>query len=180
MKIKTINCKVCQNKMQLFNTLRPYCSFDCGAKYAIKLKVNKDIADWKIKKAVMKEKLLSHSDYLKLLQTIFNKFIRLRDDNLPCITCGTQSKVEYAAGHFYPTTYQYLRFNEDNVHKQCNKFCNMMKSGNLLEYRPALINKIGIDRVEVLDNTRHFDLKLSIPEIKEKIIIYKKKIAILK
>jgi len=176
MKIKKIKCKVCQNKMQLFNTLRPYCSFDCGAKYAIKLKVNKDIADWKIKKAVMKEKLLSHSDYLKLLQNIFNKFIRLRDENLPCITCGTQSKVEYAAGHFYPTTYQYLRFNEDNVHKQCNKFCNMMKSGNLLEYRPALIKKIGIERVELLDNTRHLNLDLSIPEIKEQIILYKQKL----
>ena len=29
------------------------------------------------------------------------------------------------AGHYWATTYSYLRFNEDNVHKQCSKNCNM-------------------------------------------------------
>ena len=130
----------------------------------------------KEKTKAMKIGLLTHSDYLKMLQTVFNAFIRKRDAELPCISCGTQKNVEYAAGHFYPTTYQYLRFNEDNVHKQCNKSCNMMKRGNLLEYRPALIKKIGMERVEVLDNTRHLHLDLSIPEIKEQIIIYKQKL----
>jgi len=162
--------------MQLFNSLRPYCSPDCGAKYAVRLQNNKNRKESKDQTKAMKIGLLTHSDYLKMLQTVFNAYIRKRDAELPCITCGTQKNVQYAAGHFYPTTYQYLRFNEDNVHKQCNKSCNMMKRGNLLEYRPALINKIGIARVEHLDRIRHLELQLSIPEIKEQIIIYKAKI----
>lgn len=177
-KQKTKKCKHCKQPF-VVNPIYPLqyiCTPICAIAYqkylSEKLKQNK----WRDEKKVMIEKLLTHSDYIKMLQTVFNAFIRKRDADLPCITCGTSKDIEYAAGHFYPTTYQYLRFNEDNVHKQCNKSCNMMKRGNLLEYRPALIKKIGIERVEVLDNTRHFNLDLSIPEIKEKIKLYKTKI----
>lgn len=126
-----------------------------------------------------KEKLMRYGDYIQLLQVQFNAFIRARDKDAGCISCGNTNADVYAAGHFYPTTYQYLRFNEDNVHKQCNKYCNMMKRGNLLEYRPRLIEKIGLERVLMLDNTRHCTLQLSIPEIQEKIIYYKNKIKVL-
>ena len=127
-----------------------------------------------------REKLLNHSDYIQLLQKVFNTYIRKRDEGNGCITCGTHAKVVYAAGHFHPTTYSYLRFNEDNVHLQCNEHCNRQKRGNLSEYRPALINKIGIERVEKLDNDRHKKLDLSISEIKELIEYYKQKIKDLK
>ena len=38
------------------------------------------------------------------------------------------------------------------MHKQCNKNCNLSLSGNVGEYRPRLIAKIGLKRVEVLEN----------------------------
>jgi hypothetical protein len=123
----------------------------------------------------LKQSMLTHKDYIKMLQVVFNTFIRTRDKDEKCISCGTRKAVQYAAGHFWATTYQYLRFNEDNVHKQCNKNCNMMKSGNLLEYRPRLVKRIGLERVEALDNDRHKMLDLSIPEIKDLIKLYKEK-----
>jgi hypothetical protein len=139
------------------------------------LKVKKDARDWTKQKRELKDKLLTHKDYLQLLQKVFNQYIRLRDKDLGCISCGTRKDVEYAAGHFYPTTYQFLRFNEDNVHKQCNKHCNMMLRGNLNEYRPALELKIGVERLQWLHAHRHDKLDLSIPEIKDLIKFYKLK-----
>ena len=177
-KVRTKKCKYCKEPFEI-NPIYPLqyvCSWGCGLALNKINATKKEAKDWKEKKAVMVEKLMTHKDYLKLLQVVFNTFIRMRDKDLPCITCGTSKNIEYAAGHFYPTTYQYLRFNEDNVHLQCNKSCNMMKRGNLLEYRPALIKKIGIERVEILDNTRHLELQISIPELKEKIKEYKLKI----
>lgn len=177
-KIKYRRCKNCNKIFEVnpFRPLVPVCGTICAIYYSKTLKANKDAKESKDKLKVMKDGLLTHSDYIKMLQVVFNTWIRKRDAELPCISCGTQKDVEYAAGHFYPTTYQYLRFNEDNVHKQCNKSCNMMKRANLLEYRPALIKKIGVERVEVLDRNRHLNLDLSIPEIKDLIKQYKTKI----
>lgn len=126
----------------------------------------------------LKQKLKTHKDYLSDLQKVFNKWIRLRDQNEPCISCGTKSQnIQYAAGHYYPMgNYSFLRFHEWNVHKQCNKKCNMMMSGNLIEYRKNLVKKIGKENLKWLDDNRHNQLKLSIPEIKELIINYKNKI----
>ena len=50
-----------------------------------------------------------------------------------------------------------------------------MMSGNLLEYRPRLIERIGIERVEELDSKRHNLLDISIPEIQDKIKEYKER-----
>ena len=90
------------------------------------------------------------------------------------------ANVKYDAGHFYPTTYQYLRFNEDNVHKQCSNNCNLHKSGNFQEYSPRLEARIGMERVQKLHHDRHKRLELSIPELKELIKEYKLKIKQLK
>lgn len=85
------------------------------------------------------------------LQTIFNKYIRLRDKNDPCISCGEANRT-FHAGHYVAVGAKYgLRFNEDNVHKQCSR-CNTFLHGNLINYRKNLIKKIGVDRVEALEN----------------------------
>ncbi|MES2395638.1 MAG: recombination protein NinG [Bacteroidota bacterium] len=174
--LKLKKCKNCTIQFAPRTPLQYVCSPKCGIERTRILAKKKEDKDWKDKKKVMTEKLMGHSDYIQLLQKVFNTFIRLRDAGLPCISCKTTKKVIYAAGHFHPTTYSYLRFNEDNVHLQCNEHCNRQKRGNLSEYRPALIKKIGIERVEKLDADRHKELNLSIPEIKELIIVYKHKI----
>jgi hypothetical protein len=66
-----------------------------------------------------------------------------------------------------------LRFNEDNVHKQCER-CNTFYSGNLINYRISLIDRIGIERVEFLERKDHAPDKLTIDEIKNIALKYKK------
>lgn len=90
------------------------------------------------------------SYFVKKAQQAFNEFIRYRDRHLPCISCGRHHEGQYHAGHFRTTgANPELRFNEDNVHKQCSS-CNNHLSGNLIAYRPALIAKIGQARFDAL------------------------------
>ena len=175
MKNKLIKCKICETKFECFNSLRPYCSYECGAKYAVKLQENKKAKDWKVKKADMKSNLLTHKDYIKMLQVVFNTYIRERDKDLPCVSCNTFHCEEFHAGHYLASTYQYHRFNPTNVHKQCSR-CNTHLRGNLIPYRIELIKRIGLNEVEYLENSRHMMLEITIPELKEKIKEYKQKI----
>lgn len=175
-KIKYRICKVktCGKKYEVNPKypLFPCCSFPCAIEYQSLLRKNKASKDWKIKKAEMKSNLMTHKDWVKLFQITFNTFIRLRDKELPCISCGAIKCEEFHAGHYIASTYQYLRFNEKNVHKQCSR-CNTHLRGNIIPYRIELINRIGLNEVELLENSRHMMLELSIPEIQEKIKYYK-------
>jgi len=111
----------------------------------------------------------------KKAQEVFNKFIRLRDDKEPCISCGHKEGRQFHAGHFRPRgRNQALAFNEDNCHKQCS-ICNNHLSGNLVEYRKNLIEKIGIERVEKLESMND-PKSYSVEELKEIIKTYKNKI----
>lgn len=97
-----------------------------------------------------REALKSRREVLNDAQRIFNKYIRLRDETLPCISCG-QHRNTYDAGHYRSVAAApQLRFNEDNCHKQC-VHCNQHKSGNAIEYRIGLVKKIGTQRVEALE-----------------------------
>lgn len=79
----------------------------------------------------------------------FRKFIRERDKDQPCISCGKRTTLQ--AGHFYSAGhYPALEFNEDNVHGQCLQ-CNYHLHGNLVHYREHLQKKIGSERVEILE-----------------------------
>ena len=85
---------------------------------------------------------------VKTLVRHFNKFIRERDQDERCISCGQFSRLE--AGHYYPSTVSGLRFTENNVNGQCKR-CNRHLHGNLIEYRRGLVEKIGLEEVEWLE-----------------------------
>jgi len=101
-----------------------------------------------------KQKAKTLTEWLDDAQAWVNRYIRLRDANEPCISCGTTNQnIQYAAGHYRTRkAASHLRFNHDNLHKQCNNYCNQQLSGNIVNYRPALIRKIGIERVEAIEN----------------------------
>ena len=121
----------------------------------------------------MRENIKSVSQYRRELQKVFNEFIRLRDKNEPCISCGRTLPAKYDAGHFYSVgAYPNLRFNEDNVHGQCVE-CNQHRHGNLLEYAPRLTERIGFERASKLMVIRNEPLRLSLEEIKSKTEFYK-------
>lgn len=84
----------------------------------------------------------------KIAERHFNKYIRLRDQNKPCISCSTGGAEQ--CGHFYSGgNYSALKFDADNSHGQCKK-CNYFLSGNLTEYEKSLRRRIGDERVEKL------------------------------
>ncbi len=172
-------CTVCGKDFIPFRIGQEVCGWSCAIALG-KSNVQKQNAKaWRKEKKIRKEKLKTHKDWLQDLQKDFNTFIRLRDRDQPCISCGTtRTDIKYDAGHFWATGgFPNVRFDEDNCHKQCSNNCNFKKSGNINEYRPRLIEKIGIERFDALEfRARNGVLKLSIPEIKEKIEYYRSKI----
>lgn len=105
-------------------------------------------AAWRERKADVKP--LKHWE--DLTQRVVNDYIRERDRELPCISCGTFTTVQWEAGHFRSRgAASHLRYNEDNIHKQCHR-CNDELSSNAIPYRIALVEKIGLERVEALEN----------------------------
>lgn len=84
-------------------------------------------------------------------QHAVNTYVRWRDINEPCISCGITYSDIWHAGHYIAVgANSTLRFNIKNIHKQCVQ-CNYSKSGNQILYRINLLGKIGADEVSVLE-----------------------------
>lgn len=175
-KIKPRRCKICSEVFTPNRPLVPVCSPKCAIEYSNKLKENKA----KQEKKILKEKLKTHKDYLSELQKIFNTYIRERDKEKPCISCGkdlTNSNIN-ASHYFSVGSSPNLRFNELNVHSSCIK-CNKELHGNIAEYSIRLPERIGIKKYNELLSKRNIPSKLSIPEIESLKIKYKERIKIL-
>lgn len=172
-------CKNCKKEFQKTSPLQSVCSITCSVERSYELNKKKREKELKDKVKVMKTETMTRGEWIKLLQATFNTYIRLRDKDLGCVSCGRTNVEEFHAGHYIASTYQYHRFNPDNVHKQCSK-CNTHLRGNLIPYRIELIKRIGLEQVEYIENTRHMMLEITIPEIKEQIFKYKQLIKQLK
>lgn len=78
------------------------------------------------------------------LQKVFNKYIRERDKELPCVSCGQYKTLQ--AGHYFAVSgYDGLRFDEDNVHGECAR-CNCWDESHLILYGENLKARIGEER----------------------------------
>lgn len=128
-----------------------------------------------------KQKLKTRADYAADAQKAFNAWIRERDAGQPCISCGTTADVQFCAGHYRTVgACPELRYEPLNVHRQCNKNCNLEKSGNIVEYRIRLVQKIGADKVAWLEGPhepKHYtvdDLKAITKEYRAKVRALKK------
>ncbi|WP_289394411.1 recombination protein NinG [Mannheimia haemolytica] len=175
---KQHKCKECGSYYIKFQSTQQVCSVKCAmamGKRKTEAKRKKSAKIDRLEQRKRLEKLKSRRDFEKDLQKIFNKFIRLRDKDLPCISCGRYHQGKYDAG-YYKTVggNPELRFNEDNCHSQCVP-CNRHLHGNIVNYRVNLIEKIGLERVEFLERKDHPPLKLTIEQIKDLIKVYKAK-----
>jgi hypothetical protein len=167
-----MRCKNCKEKFEPVRFNQKYCfNKMCVDAWIQEAKVK----DWKKTKAKMKAELMTLQDYIKLAQITFNKYIRLRDKGNVCISCQKPPKKENA-GHFYNANNHYnVRFDENNVHLQC-EHCNTFLSGNLINYRENLLKKIGAEEFNVLEGKSKVTRKFTKEELKEIIETYKKKI----
>jgi len=136
----------------------------------------KEVAAWAKKRAkaakverasvkVRREKDKRRPEWLKEAQTAFNAFIRARDADLPCVSCGRHHQGQYHAGHYLTTGARpELRFSVINCWKQCSP-CNLHLHGNLILYRVELIRRIGLDSVEWLEGP-HEPTKYTIDDLR--------------
>jgi hypothetical protein len=157
--MKPKKCKGCGSPFQPVRPLQVACSPMCGLKVGrAKLEKTKAQAKKAERKADV-EKLAKLAPLRKLLkdaQTAFNGFIRERDRQAghSCISSGRPldwSGNQVDAGHYRSVgAASHLRFHENNVHAQ-SKHDNLWESGNAVEYRLRLIERIGLSRVEALE-----------------------------
>jgi hypothetical protein len=151
------------------------CSIDCAIEEATNVRLKKEAKDLKQNRQKLKELKESKLSYwIPKAQFWFNKYIRMRDVNNPCISCNGWHTGQYHAGHYRSVgSAPHLRFNELNCHRQCS-VCNNHLSGNLIKYRVGLVEKIGTEKVEQLENdntAKHY----TIDDVKKLEAYYKAK-----
>ena len=161
-------CPICKEWYKPFNSFQRTCTnTECMIEFGKQKKVKDK------RKAVKEFKENDKSHLMKIAQQVFNKYIRLRDGK-KCISCGATNR-QIHCGHFRPQgRNSKLRFNVLNCSSQCS-ICNNHLSGNLVAYREALIDKIGIERVECLENSNE-PTKYDVDYLKRLIDIFKRKI----
>ena len=164
-------CKNCKEKFEPRRFNQKYCLNDeCLRVFVAETKEKQ----WKQTKTRMKAELETVQDLVKAAQLVFNKYIRERDKDELCISCKQKPK-KVNAGHFWNANNHWnVRFDEDNVHVQCER-CNSYLSGNLLEYRTNLCLKIGAERFNQLEARARVTRKFTKDELKELIKKYKEK-----
>ncbi|MBA5956260.1 recombination protein NinG [Pseudomonas lactis] len=123
---------------------------------------------------VRKEALKTRADHLKDTQVAFNAWVRARDADLPCISCGRHHEGQYHAGHYRTVgANPELRFEPLNAWKQCAP-CNNHLSGNLINYRISLLQRIGEEKVAWLEGP-HEPKKYTVEELKAMAADYRAK-----
>lgn len=174
MKSTNRRCSHCRKKITteeaIIGGLRAFCSYDHLQQFMqgstgqkIKKLSSKKEARTELREVRQKHK--TKSDHKKEAQSAFNAYIRARDEGKPCISCGNMPESYYGggvdAGHYRSRgSAPQCSFNLYNVHAQCKR-CNRYLSGNVTEYRKGLVQRIGLDKVEALENDeeiRRFDV----------------------
>ncbi|WP_239493828.1 recombination protein NinG [Aggregatibacter kilianii] len=178
-KLKPKKCKSCGMEFIPQNSLQKVCSTKCAIDLA-RQNAQKERDKAEKKKLSERKARLRDEDrgyWLKAVQREVNKYIRLRDKGLSCIACGAPWKPSFQASHFIPQgRSSFLRFHEDNIHSGCIR-CNLfVGGGNIHGYRPRLVDKIGCEAVEWLEDNQSRIKKWEISELKEMLKVYRAKI----
>jgi hypothetical protein len=98
------------------------------------------------------EKLKTRTQWAAEAQKEVNRYVRLRDVHLGCVSCDKPANWDgqWHASHFRSVgAASAVRFNLWNIHKSCS-VCNNWKSGNLSDFEPRLREKIGDQKVDWL------------------------------
>lgn len=143
-----------------FNPMQKVCGVPCSVAFATAERERKEsrqrkslaqVARREIQ--VRKEALKTRADHAKEAQAVINRYVRLRDAHLGCISCDKPASWggQWHCSHFRSVgAAAHLRFNLWNMNKSCSQ-CNAHLSGNIMVYRPRLVEKIGAERVEWLE-----------------------------
>lgn len=168
--LKAKPCRVCTFRFIPRVSTQVVCCPNCALELN---KINKAKAYDK-KTRDLKQGIKKRADYEQEAQVAFNGFIRARDSEDNCISCGRDNGCQYHAGHYISVGADIaLRYNTLNCHKQCAT-CNNILSANLVRYRRQLVKKIGIAKVEWLEGPHDVN-KYTIEDLKRIKRIFNKK-----
>lgn len=99
-----------------------------------------------------KEAIKTRAKWEDECRAIVQKIARIRDRNDGCISChlpatwGGQWHGSHFRSHGAASAVQFHLW---NIHKSCSS-CNKDKGGNIINYRPRLVEKIGQHKVDWL------------------------------
>lgn len=170
-KPKESKCKCCGAYYVKQKPLQSVCGVSCAIKLdreaKRKAREKREKADriaTKKRMSALKEKNKTHNELIKEAQQSVNKYIRLRDRNKSCISCGVPLVSEQLGGGFDAGHYlsrgssPQLRFYTLNIHGQCKR-CNRHLGGNYQQFRLGLIDRLGVAKVEQIEadnRSRHY------------------------
>ena len=165
-----MRCKNCKEIFEPKHFNQKYCfNTECVSVWVEKSK--KD--NWKKLKKKMNAELETTQDLMKKCQSVFNRWVRLRDAGLPCITCEKPLGDKYDASHYFSSGgHKSVTFDPDNVHSSC-VYCNRYLHGNLIKYQENIVKKIGAERLFELHKKAHETRKYSKDELRDLIEFYK-------
>lgn len=144
-----------------------FCGIDCMTEHGLQKARKARQKQNKKELTEFRERTKNAAQWKKEAQAAFNAYIRYRDRDLPCISCGTTRNNSELGGYWDAGHYRsrgsasHLAYHCHNVAKQCHT-CNRFLSGNIVEYRKGLIDRIGLEKVEALENNnevRRFDIE---------------------
>jgi len=156
----------CPNTFTQCRSFEKYC-VDCATAVALsrlgKEKKAKAVNEKRADRAAL-EKMKKPSKLEAECRAIVQELARIRDRFDGCISChmGPNYDGLWHGSHFRPAgNNAAVQFHLWNIHKSCAQ-CNLFKGGNLGSYRPRLIAKIGLDKVEWLESQNQ-QVKTNVP-----------------
>jgi len=155
--VKPSTCKVCRCEYVKARPLQKVCSPTCAITHSKELTERKKAKEAAQDRRQTREKLAKFKTPTQLekeCRDIVQEIARLRDRHDGCISChvGPNYGGRWHGSHFRPAgNNAAVQFHLWNIHKACAQ-CNLFKGGNLSEYRPRLVEKIGADRVAWLES----------------------------
>lgn len=173
-------CKVCKQKFTATFDNVWWCCPEHGAIYALELRAKQKVkeAAKRIKESKEKERterrdlkarkvaLKTKPQWRAEAQAAFNRYVRLRDAGKPCISCGRLPEQKFGGtmdcGHYRTRgAAAHLSFNLHNTAAQC-VYCNRDRDGAQKAFEQGLIERIGAEKVEAINNdntVRRFDIQ---------------------
>lgn len=142
-------CRHCGTRFYPLRPMQSVCSPICASRFVKEAK-KQERQDVKVRKEAIKTIGQLEEDCRRIVQAL----ARIRDRNDSCISChmGPNYDGAWHGSHFRSHGgCSSLQFNLLNIHKACAQ-CNLFKSGNISEYRPRLVQKIGADKVDWLES----------------------------
>lgn len=150
--LKVKSCAHCGKDFLPQRPMQAVCGRLCAGRY-VKAQATAKAQQTHRETKARKEALKRRSQWESECRAIVQKIARIRDREDGCISCHLPATWggQWHGSHFRSHgACSVLQFHLWNIHKACSS-CNRDKGGNIIEYRPRLVQKIGQERVDWLE-----------------------------